>query len=344
MGNQLKARIRNFQAIADVRFVAEGFTVITGKSNLGKTSLIRALSAILFGRPGDSYVRRGEDYAGGAISLTDSQGPLKIVWRKVPSNKRKPNLQPIVEVNGLAHTKVGRDHKTLTEPFGISEIETTATRLRPQVAMQHDPMFLIGESETTVAELFKLLGRVDIITDAQKLAKKDLTSTENSRKIRAKDLGDAEERKLALDHVPTLREKLDTLKEVGQEYKQGIKDRKAIEGNLTLLASLIPCSLPRVPAVVASPPIAHPVSLLRELTDLTPVSLPKPSSFTLQYPDKTAVHLLDELSLLVKELDNFEEALADNLNLTDALEVERQTLEAELGICPTCRRDFNEHS
>ena len=67
----MKIRVRNYQAIADASLEVEGFTAVTGRSNIGKSGLIRAISAILFGNPGEDYIRRGADFTGGAIDFQD---------------------------------------------------------------------------------------------------------------------------------------------------------------------------------------------------------------------------------------------------------------------------------
>lgn len=337
---KMKARIRNFQAIDDVKVEFQGFTVITGRSNLGKTALIRALSAMMYGMTGDYFIKRGQDFVGGAFTHEDKASPLKVVWRKIPAAKRKPNFQPVLEINGVTHTKIGRDHKALTAPFGIIEIETSTSRLRPQVAMQHDPMFLLGETETNVAEVFKLLGRVDIVTEAQRLAKKDLRSNEATRKVRSKDQNDAEERRAKLSHVPSLRAKLDTLTSLCEGHQKSIEGRKESIALLQDLASLNPRSLPSVPPAAVQPETAHLDTLLRELLNLTPLALPKQPPRKVEIPDQTNIKLLR--SLLEAETE-WEAAAKERIvceSSMEKLDEERIALEKELGVCPVCSRAF----
>lgn len=335
-----KIRVRNFQAISDAKIEAEGLTVITGRSNLGKTALIRAATAMLFGTPGDHYIRRGQDWTGGAIAIDDGK-PLKIVWRKVATGKRKPSLQPVLEINGQTHTKIGRDHKQLTAPFGISEIETTAARLRPQVAMQHDTIFLVAENETTVAEVFKMLGRVDIITEAQRLAKKDLRENEDRRKIRALDRGDAQSRLNQLDHVPQLRGTLNLLKAEAAKVEAENKTRTEQIDNLKQLRQLQPVKIPTPPAVPQTPKGLGLIPLIREFSALKGRTLPGVPEAPIKPGGLQFLPLLKELKKLEGELEQLAKDKASNLESQITLGEHKTQLEDELKICPTCQRPFD---
>jgi predicted ATPase len=52
-GVSLEVSVRNFQALENVDLVIKGFTVVTGASNTGKSSLIRAISFCLYGDQGE---------------------------------------------------------------------------------------------------------------------------------------------------------------------------------------------------------------------------------------------------------------------------------------------------
>ena len=49
--------IRNFQAITHEVIEVRGFSALAGRSNIGKSTIIRAVKAALTGAPVDSYVR-----------------------------------------------------------------------------------------------------------------------------------------------------------------------------------------------------------------------------------------------------------------------------------------------
>src|SRR6187551_1753821 len=100
----MKVTVRNFQSLGDVTLDASGLTVVVGRSNLGKSALIRAMTGALFNRPGEAFVRIGKTHA--EVSLTDLptvlKGPLNVEWTK------GHNLNEF-HVNGKDYKKVGQD-------------------------------------------------------------------------------------------------------------------------------------------------------------------------------------------------------------------------------------------
>lgn len=55
----LDVEIRNFQSIEHVHVVIDGFTTLVGRSNLGKSAIVRAIKAALTGAPEETSVRHG---------------------------------------------------------------------------------------------------------------------------------------------------------------------------------------------------------------------------------------------------------------------------------------------
>lgn len=333
-------RIRNYQAIADAKLEIQGFTVVTGRSNLGKTALIRAVSAMMYGIPGEFFIKHNEAWVGGSMLIDDPKEPLKILWRKVHANKRKPGLQPALEINGKTYTKIGRDHKKLTAPYGIMEIETTAARLRPQVAMQHDSIFLAAETETTVAEVFKLLGRVDIITDAQKFAKKDYHSTEGELKVRSKDRVTLEGRVSKTDYVPVLRTRLEALRQLAAQVEASNELRFRQIALLKELQGITPLSLPSLPVKPSKPLQLSSVLLLKELTGLSARTMPTPPSLPPRRGSKELT-LLKDLRIAQSDLKRVQAELQAKESETNSLLAEKTQLEADLKVCPVCDRGFD---
>jgi len=338
-----KIRVRNYQSIADAKIEVSGLTVVTGKSNIGKSALIRAATAMLFGAPGESFIKNGEAWAGGAIVIEDGQGEFKVQWRKVKTQARTPNLQPVLAINGHVHTKIGRDHKDLVAPYGIAEIETTTARFRPQVAGQFDQIFLIGANETAVAEVFKILGRADIVTDAQKEAKKDLKENTDRKAIRREDTETQRARVKELDHVPALRSQLIDLQretaELKTQIEQSYKRMGEIEEYERLLSLLRP--LPEPPPLPSPPQNSQAITLILELFTLHTRPLPAAVEF-----DHQTIPSLVELKALIEysELTTKEQMIEQGLDLTlremAVADTKRLELEAKLGICPTCQRAF----
>jgi len=337
----MKIRIRNFQSIADATLEVEGLTVITGRTNLGKSAAIRAIKAMLFGALGEHFIRRGSEWVGGAVQM-DGPKPLKIVWRKVNSKSRKPNLQPVIEINGVKNTKIGRDHKALTAPYGLSEIVTSVSRLLPQVAMQHDEIFLVSANETVAAEVFKMLGRVDVITEAQRLAKRDLGGVLDKSKIRDQDRLAAQASAEELEYLKPLRPELEALR-LGVVVADTMKRKAETAKALTLSLGKVQSRQLPAPLATLEIPATSTIRLLRQLKAYAPKVLPA----AIELKQASAVELMKRggLQLLKQLLDKQELYKADHADIQHQLfqlEVAKADLEKQLKICPTCERPFDD--
>lgn len=334
-----KIRLRNYQSIGDASIELVGLTVVTGRTNLGKSALIRGVEAMLFGQAGDYYIQYKCDWVGGSIRLDDPNSPLQIGWRKVPANKRTPSLQPLLEINKVQHTKVGRDHHTLTAPYGILELDTATGKLRPQIASQHDPIYLVTSNETTVAEVFKMLGRTDVVTEAQRLAKKDLKDITDRRNVRRDDVTNAKDRYEKLQHVPAIRAELDAATKF--MYAQAIKVEECRKAEV-LLQELTEIEERDIPTPPEAPPTAPPeaLALLEELVSLQLKDVP-PSVSIPSLPDLSAVEVLSQLVKLDQELADTERQIFEVKEVIDFTAQEKTKMEAELKVCPTCERPFH---
>jgi len=334
----LKLRVRNFQSIRKAQLEVEGFTVITGRSNVGKTALIRACRAAFFGTPGDYYIREGESFTG--VAITDED--LEIVWRK--TRKPDPKKPSALQVSGVFHTKIGKDHAQLTESCGVIELSTSQARIKPQFAMQHDNIFMLSESETTVAEILKLLGRIDVVTTAQRNAKRDLFSVASKRKVRKEDSEDARSKVKSLDYVPGLRIKLEEVSEQVQIMDKNNQERTELIQKIGHMKEVEPLAeMPGTP--VLPTPRFNVLELLRKLEGTNPFEIPPTiKTPTLDTGKQSLLQWLVELRLLDSSLEKG----VTNLGLLNE-ELEEQedlksAVESLLEACPTCDRPFDEHT
>lgn len=332
----MKIRVRNYQSLADVTVEPEGLTIVTGKSNLGKSALIRAVRAAFFGHLGDHFIRENETFCGVHVEDTG----LDLTWRKVP--KPTVDKQSALSVNGATHTKLGREHGSLTKDTGVYELTTsTKDNFTPQFALQFDHPFLIRESETVVAELLRMLGRTDVVTNAQAAAKKDRTNTESKRKVRGPDRDEAKKRLAELDHVPATRIALNTLQKLILEAEQRNDRRMLARVNLTRYLQLKPQRIPDPP----SPPSAAKVQTLTQLRrylQLRPQKVPDEPTFSRLEIDvrQAQLRLLRalqeaqrELAMIAEEKEQVDTRIRQTLAL-------KADLEQELGMCPACERPF----
>lgn len=363
----MKAIIRNFQSIKDQTLKIAGFTVLSGRSNLGKSAVIRAIEGALFGIPGDYFIRDGAKQCGVGLGFSD----LKLKWLKVKTGAAAPGRETQLDLNDVKHTKLGRDHGTLTEPFGFKEIRTQYTRLRPQVASQMDPIFLIGENDSSVAEVFKLLGRVDVVTDAQKLARRDLLDTGKKLEIREADLITANTRLKEVQSVVESRVLFKAVSTLVADAFDAIAKRETARDLLKSLLLLPEKAIPscrvfepqdhkqralnllsRLPALRPnSPPIAptfaeggqaKSLALLNRLMQLEAKSIPTSPSLEGFRLDHPAISKLERFIFTRVEESGLmadQERVQIEANLC-AISIKE--MEAQMGVCPICSKPFTD--
>lgn len=322
--------INCFQSILKSKVDFKGFAVVTGESNLGKSALIRAVSAAVFGLPGDTYVRWGTPASGVGVRFDDN---LTLKWQKVPAPKKAPGRETTLDIDGVVHTKLGRDHFSLTSPLGFVSLSTPAGELRPQVARQFDQPFLLDVSESVVAEVFGTLGRGDIVASARDSAKRDLGRAKSEHKVRDKDLVDAKDQVAAKSWVRPAAAEVSAL-------QIRVLALVPLERTVTAISEWLAVDLPSV--IPHTPPVPHLDDKLKLLLGLLEVK-------SFDVPSLPAVWEIEELTLLQRVV-----ALIDESNQLgaskEALEVVTSTkqrelieLEATLGVCPTCGSKFKDH-
>lgn len=365
----MKLVVKNFQSIESAVLECHGFTVVTGPTNLGKSALVRAASGALFGIAGDHFIRDGEVQCGVGLALDQ----LIIRWKKVKSGKATPGRETSLDINGQLHTKLGRDHAALIEPHGVKEIRTTADKIRPQVASQHDNIFLVMENDSTVAEVLRVVGRSDVITEAQRLSKKDLRDTEGRLKIRTVDRDKAKEFWEELNYVPVVRREYTAL--VGGVGAIGtqVKERVSLQERIQRYQDLAPRVIPDSPPTPVIPEAVALLSTVRRVIDLAPREIPaevvlvsEQGRITLLEQIRRAVELeprevpdqptlpdirvksevLDKVRITKRVQGDLDKVNMDLIGVnTQILDLEKRkvTLEETLGVCPSCGRGFDGH-
>jgi hypothetical protein len=190
----LDVEIRNFQSIEHVHLRVEGFTALVGRSNIGKSAIVRAVKAALTGAPEDNYVRHGLDcprLTKGAKSCKcycsvhlKTEG-FDLLWEKGGDKNG-------YVFNGQTYTAANRGTpEFLEQTFGLVKVGDDKRLL--QVADQFrseggGPIFLLDEYGSVVADVLSDVAQLDRINVATKLAEKDRRDCASQRKVREKDV------------------------------------------------------------------------------------------------------------------------------------------------------------
>ncbi len=190
----LDVEIRNFQSIEHVHVVIDGFTTLVGRSNLGKSAIVRAIKAALTGAPEETSVRHGpkcEREVKGTKSCKcycsvhiKTEG-FDLLWEKGGDKNE-------YVFNGAKKTAVGKGTPDfLDESFGVVKIGEDKILL--QVADQFKsegggPIFLLDQSGSVVADVLSDVAQLDRINVATRLSEKDRKEAIAQRKVREKDV------------------------------------------------------------------------------------------------------------------------------------------------------------
>jgi predicted ATP-dependent endonuclease of OLD family len=168
--------IKNFQSIESVNFAINGFTVIVGKNNIGKSAVIRAIDASLTNLTGKSFIRHGKD----ETEVRVQRGELDILWKK--------GDKAVYKVNGENFSALNRAIPKPLEDAGFCKMEIGDKKVSLNLAPQFDPLFLLNESGPTVTEVLATLYDLDVYSVADDLCQKELRSQKSLLKTRDSDL------------------------------------------------------------------------------------------------------------------------------------------------------------
>jgi DNA repair ATPase RecN len=176
-----KVRVRNFQSIADATIDVEGFTVITGQNNSGKSALQRAIRGAFQNLRGTDFIRYGEDKSIVEITFNDGHS---LLWEKGKSKGSKPTYI----IDGGKPIYPGQSIPVEIETLGVSAIQTGGKEIWPQFAPQFTgQVFLIDQPGSTLAEAVSDVNRVTQLNQALKDAESDRRSAVSESKVRQAD-------------------------------------------------------------------------------------------------------------------------------------------------------------
>jgi hypothetical protein len=191
MTAMVRIEVRGFQSIEHEVIEVDGFSALVGRSNIGKSAVVRAIKAALTGSSEDSYVRHGPlclRLVKGSKTCKCSctvhiVGPgLDLLWEKGDAVNR-------YVYNTVEHTVVGRGTPDfLAAEFSMVKLGDEKELL--QVSDQFRPIFILNKSGGVVADVLSDVAKLDQINVAARAAEKDRKEASSTRKIREKDILD----------------------------------------------------------------------------------------------------------------------------------------------------------
>lgn len=196
----IQIEVDNFQSIEHASIQVRGFTALVGRSNLGKSAIVRAVKAALTGAPSTSFVRHAQDcprVTKGAktckcfCSVHIQGDGLDLLWEKGDSINRYTH-------NGQVYDKAERGTPEFLQPaYSLVKIGDDKELL--QVSDQFNPIFLLNQTGGVVADVLSDVAHLDRVNVATRLAEKDRKEAASTRKVRERDVVDLTQRLVRFD-------------------------------------------------------------------------------------------------------------------------------------------------
>lgn len=208
----IRVTITNFQSIESLDLEVSGFTCITGKSNIGKSAIVRAVAGALLNSPVGPHVRKGSKFC--TVTLQSEDWSLR--WEKgsgvsryfVPADVEKPldkvgagQIDPVAKM-GFQSVRLGRD---VTHPW---------------YATQFEPLFLLTETGATVTDFISEVSRLQVLQDAITISVRAKKKAQDEVKVRSSDLESLRDRASKVAEVPEVDRIVKELEEQAESIRE----------------------------------------------------------------------------------------------------------------------------
>jgi len=218
----LTVQVQNFQSIKDATIIIEGFTVVSGANNSGKTALQRAIRGVFTNPPATALVRHGASHLSVTITFPDGQ---TVTWEKGKNVNR-------YILNGKDLGTIGKGVPEEVLALGVHPITAGNEKIWPQIAQQFvGQVFLLDRPGSMLAEAVADVEKVGQLSAALKLAEKDRRTAISDLRVRRKDETDLQAEYAGyagLDGVESAVSAVETL----------VSDARTARGQLALLRKL----------------------------------------------------------------------------------------------------------
>lgn len=225
-------RIKNFQSIEDLEFEVRGFTCITGKSNIGKSSIMRAVSRSLLNDPVTGMVRKGQKFASVELS---SEG-WGFLWEKGEKDVNR------YQINGKTFDKIGQVQLAEIQDMGFRSIAVGDDELEPWWASQTRPVFLLDKSGPQITNFISEVSRLKVYQDVIVLAARAKRKQTDASREKSEELGRVQARlqKLApLESLEKLEAEIDEQISSLQDYIQKALTLEQLHRDMERIAGLL---------------------------------------------------------------------------------------------------------
>src|SRR5208282_2202914 len=180
---------QNFQSWPNFKIQVEGLTVVTGQSNLGKSSLFRALQGILRNEISQAAVKTGTD----ECSLNLNLDGLSVKFNRPAKGSAE------YVIGAKRYAKLAGQVPPEIQGLGFNEIQIGTFKFDPVFAGQFDPPFLLKSSPQELNAVLGAFASTEKLEFGKKQAALQITQKNQEAKALASEIGEAEERRSRLE-------------------------------------------------------------------------------------------------------------------------------------------------
>lgn len=193
--------LSNFQRLSKVELTLEGFTVIRGESNLGKSSIRRAIDSLLFGGFSTPKPKEGKL---GYVKRGAKESLIKLEYKDNTVQLTRGTNKNEYKLNGIVLPKGGRGTPPLIKDLGLGEANL-------HVAGQYEPLFLVGESSQEVTKKINKLTDSDLFEVANSLIRQKLRKLDTIDTILTQEAITLKQTTTKLTHILSILETKESL-------------------------------------------------------------------------------------------------------------------------------------
>jgi len=231
-GSPIKIRIRNFQSIEDVELVVDGFVCIAGKTNIGKSAIMRAISSSILNDPVVGKVRKGSQFC--TVEVSGSGWGFK--WEK---GERGVNRYTIGD---KVYDKIGQRQLDEIVSMGFGSIKVGDQEMQPWWSSQFFPLFLLDKSGPQVTDFISEVSRLTVLQDAIVISARGKRQALDEAKAKAEEslkLRDRLSRVSGLDPLVKLHGDMEAQAESIVEYESRLAAAELLDSKMKAAASKI---------------------------------------------------------------------------------------------------------
>lgn len=179
----MRIKITGFQILTEIDFEVKGITLISGRTNSGKSSVFRAICSACFGRGGSDYVNHKASQA--VVSLSDEN-----TW-----TFRRTSSEPNFYLDSNRFRKTGgKPPSEYAETLKIPALKVGKSVLHPNFIAQFDPLFILGMTGTEAAACLSFLFSADKFPQLLKFIAQSLRENKSEAKATRSSIETTDER------------------------------------------------------------------------------------------------------------------------------------------------------